>query len=436
MRDASTRTLTLGALALASLGAEHAFAANDSGVSSSGARGSPVSLALRARKALIVGEAGDSFVNDAVIVIHDGKIAAIGPARETPIPAGAEVLDVGAHWISPGFVDLHCHIAAGSGLGDINDTVYQTNPELHVSSTVQPGNPSLKLAVAGGVTTVLYIPGSGSNMGGQGILLKTGLDRFEDMVVRDPGSLKLAQAGNPERWAIGVGRSHMNWNTRNTFERGLAYAHAWEKFERGEGEKPERNIQWDIFRWLSAKKTQVSTHTQRYQVVLATLTMVRKGFGLDVYIDHGEWFGSKLAQYAWELGVPAIVGPREIDAPSGTLDTDGKILGIAASYQKNGHGQVGFNTDSPVVPEEELPVQAAVGVRYGFDDTHMDALRGLTIVPAKTAGIAHRVGSLAPGKDADFIVTAGDPIDPRASVEIVFIEGRRVYDASAEQRRW
>jgi imidazolonepropionase-like amidohydrolase len=273
-------------------------------------------------------------------------------------------------------------------------------------------------------------------MGGQGILLKTGLDRFEDMVIRDPGSLKLAQAGNPERWAIGVGRSHMNWNTRNTFERGLAYAHAWEKYEKGEGEKPERNIQWDIFRWLSAKKTQVSTHTQRYQVVLATLTMVRQGFGLDVYIDHGEWFGSKLAKFAWEIGVPAIVGPREIDAPSGTLDTDGKILGIAASYQQNGHGQIGFNTDAPVVPEEELPLQAAVGVRYGFDDAHMDALRGLTIVPAKTAGIDKRVGSLAVGKDADLIITAGDPIDPRAPVEVVFIEGRRVYDAGSEHRRW
>jgi len=122
-------------------------------------------------------------------------IEAVGPARTTPIPAGHEVIDCGARWVAPGFVDLHCHIAAGSALGDINDTVYMTNPELHASAAVVPDNDALKLAVAGGVTSVLFIPGSGSNMGGQGILLKTGMPTFEEMRIRDPGSLKLAQAG-------------------------------------------------------------------------------------------------------------------------------------------------------------------------------------------------------------------------------------------------
>lgn len=401
-----------------------------------GEKGSHVGLAIRVQKALVVGAEGDSFVDDAVVMVKHGLIETVGPARTTPIPVGYEVLDCGSRWMAPGFVDLHCHIAAGSSLGDLNDTVYMTNPELHASAAVVPDNDALQLAVAGGVTTVLFIPGSGSNMGGQGILLKTGLPTFEEMRVRDPGSLKLAQAGNPERWAIGVGRTHMNWNTRNTFERGLAYARRWQSFEKGLGERPERNIQWDIFRSLLAKETQVSTHTQRYQVVLATLTMVRVGFGLDVYIDHGEWFGSKLAAYAQKIGVNAIVGPRSIDVPSGTMDTDGRILGIAASYQKNGHKNVGFNTDSPVVPEEELSLQAAVGVRHGFDDSAQDSLRGLTIVPARTAGIAQRVGSLHPGKDADLIVSTGDPVDPRNSIEIVFIEGRRVYDTAVEQRRW
>jgi imidazolonepropionase-like amidohydrolase len=66
----------------------------------------------------------------------------------------------------------------------------------------------------------------------------------------------------------------------------------------------------------------------------------------------------------------------------------------------------------------------------------MDSVRGLTIVPAMTAGIADRVGSLAPGKDADILVVTGDPIDPRNFVERVFIEGERVYDESREGRRW
>jgi imidazolonepropionase-like amidohydrolase len=251
------------------------------------------------------------------------------------------------------------------------------------------------------------------------------------MVLRDPGSLKLAQAGNPERWAIGVGRSFMNWNTRDTFERGVAYARARSG---GDGERAA-DIHWEVFPALVDKSTQISTHTQRFQVVLATLTMVRKELGLDVYIDHGEWYGSKLAAYAKALGVDAIVGPREIDTFQ-ALDTDGKILGIAASYQQNGHDRIGFNTDAPVVPQEELPLQAAVGVRYGFDDSRLQSLRGLTIVPATTAGVAHRVGSLAPGKDADLVVTTGDPLDPRHGVEAVWIQGQRVYDAEADGRLW
>lgn len=397
-----------------------------------GARG----LAVLAGKAIGAGADGRGVVDRPVVLVRDGKIEAIGPAREIAIPAGYDIVDQGSRWLVPGFIDLHCHVAGGpGGLGDINDAVFLTNPELRAKATVVPGNPLLKRAVAAGVTSVLYIPGSATNMGGQGILLKTGLERYEDMVIRDPGSLKLAQAGNPERWAIGVGRSLMNWNTRNTFERGVEYAQRRAEAEKG-GEPVARDIHWDVFPPLVAKDVQISTHTQRYQVVLATLTMVRKELGLDVFIDHGEWFGSKLAGYARDLGVDAILGPRAIDPPSPILDTDGKILGIAASYQQNGHPNVGFNTDSPVVPQEELPLQAAVGVRYGFDDERLDSIRGLTIVPATTVGIAHRVGSLAAGKDADFFAATGDPVDPRSSVEIVWIEGKRVYDVDADGRLW
>lgn len=391
-------------------------------------------FAILARKAAVVGPEGREVVDEAVVLVRDGKIEAVGPRATTTIPAGYEVLDRSDKWVTPGMVDLHCHIAGRSFLvNDINDMVYLTNPELRASSAVEPDNPNLKRAVAGGVTSVLFIPGSGTNMGGQGILLKTGLEHFEEMRIRDPGSLKLAQAGNPERWAINPGRSFMNWNTRNTFARGLAHAKLRKK-----DPKLARDIQWDAFGPLLDKTTQVSTHTQIFQVVLTTLTMVRQGFGLDVYIDHGEWFGSKLAGMAQEIGVGAIIGPREIDkfTPGFSIDTDGQIQGIAAQYQKNGHKNVGFNTDSPVVPEEELHLQAAQACRYGFDAARMDALRGLTIVPAQTAGIAARVGSLAPGKDADLLICDGDPVDPRTTVESVFIEGRSVYDARTEERRW
>ena len=402
-----------------------------------GEKGGP-GLALRTKKALTVPLEGRQFLDDALILVKDGIIVGLGPARTTPVPAGFEVQDLGRQWVMPGMIDLHSHIG---GTFDINEMVYLVNPGLQVSTSVVPANPSLEKALAAGVTTVLFIPGSGVNVGGQGVLIKTGLDKYEDALVRDPGSMKLAQAGNPEGWAIGVGRSFMNWNTRDMFERGMLYAQQWREFEEGRGPKPVENFDLQIFRDLLDKKTQISTHTQIYQVVLSTLTMVRKGFGIDVYIDHGEMAGYKLAAFAQELGVQAILGPRVVEVPTRqfiqwTGSNPEALLGIAAEYQKAGHKRVGFNTDAPVIPGEELSLQATMGVRYGFDDSDADSVRGLTIIPAVTAGIDKKVGSLEVGKEADIVVVTGDPVDQRNSVEVVFIGGRRVYDAKRDIRRY
>ena len=87
------------------------------------------------------------------------------------------------------------------------------------------------------------------------------------------------------------------------------------------------------------------------------------------------------------------------------------------------------------MPQEELTQQVAMGARLGFDNSQMGGVRGVTIIPAMTAGIDDRVGSLEPGKDADFAVITGDPADPRTAVERVFTNGVLVYDAR-EGRRW
>ena len=395
-------------------------------------------LAITAAKALTAAWEGPQVIDNAVLLVKDGRIEAIGPASELVIPAGYEVHDVGGSWITPGFVDLHCHIG---GTFDINDTVFPTNPELKVHGAVRPHNNMLKRAVAGGVTSVLYIPGSGSNAGGQGVLFKTGLDRYEEALIRQPGSLKVAQWGNPEGWTIGVGKSFENYSLRRMFKRGLAYAKRWEDYESGAGPKPEHDPQWELFRDLAAKRTQVSTHTQVYQVVLTTITMIKIEFGIDVFIDHGSLGGWEAGALAAEHGVPAILGPREVDWPDARLamwvgvDPE-RVQGSAAGYQSQGHEMIGFNTDSPVIPQEELFLQAGTSVRYGFDNSKLQAVRGLTIVPAKTAGIDHLVGSLEVGKEADVLVISGDPADPRSGIDYVYIEGRRIYDAVEGQRRF
>jgi imidazolonepropionase-like amidohydrolase len=404
---------------------------------SAGSEGAP-GLALRARTLLTAAREGPQVVDNGVLLIRDGLVEAVGPAGSTPVPDGYELRDLGERWLMPGMIDLHCHIG---GSFDINDMVFPTNPELKVRGSVRPDNASLRRAVAGGVTSVLYIPGSGTNSGGQGVLFKTGLERYEEALIRDPGSLKVAQWGNPEGWTIGVGKSFENYSLRAMFQRGMAYARRWEAYEAGQGERPERDIQWELFRDLAAGRTQVSTHTQVYQVVLATIMMIKVEFGVDVFIDHGSLGGWQAGALAAEHGVPAILGPREVDWPDGRMArwvgvAPERAQGSAAGYQSLGHEMIGFNTDSPVIPQEELFLQAGTSVRYGFDNSRLQAVRGLTIVPAMTAGIDHLVGSLEPGKEADVLIVSGDPADPRSAVDAVYIEGRLVYDTAQERRRF
>jgi len=401
-------------------------------------------LALRAAKVLTCAWDGPQVVDDAVVLVKDGKISAVGRASELETPAGYEVVDLGDLWLAPGMVELHCHEAGASlysGVNDLNDTVYLANSGMRASASVEPGNYSMGMAVAGGVTTVLYIPGSGSNIGGQGVLLKTPFGTYEEKLVRDPGSLKLAQWGNPERWGPGVGMAFENWNTRNTFRRGIEYAKAWKRFDAGDGPEPQRNTTFDVWRDLYANQIAVSTHTQMYQVVLMTITMIRVELEMPVFLDHstiGGWLTGALAQ---ETGVPAIVGPRSADTPARGMINWCKnkhegFRGVAAGYQERGLEMIGFNTDAPVIPQEELSVNAAMGARYGMTDERMQILRGLTIVPAVTAKIGHRVGSIEVGKDADILVVTGHPADPRTSTEAVYVNGRQVYDAERDGRRW
>ena len=391
-------------------------------------------FALRAEKILTAAEEGPQFIDNGIIVVESGIIRAVGPANEVEIPEGINYVDLGERWIMPGMVDLHSHVG---GTMDINDGVFQVNPGLRVTPAVVPQTGNLRRAVAAGVTTILFIPGSATNIGGQGVLLKTGHDSYERMRLRDPGSLKVAQGDNPTRHSYGMRRGLMNFHIRTTFRRGLAYAKRWKAFEEGKGERPERNINFDIFRDLESKNAQISTHTQYYQLVMMTILLLRAEFGFDVYIDHGSFDSYLTGPLAIEHQVPAILGPRQVMfARPPRFDTDGRVEGSAWGFQKENVELIGFNTDAPVIPQEELPLQAAMAVRYGMNNDGMESVRGLTIVPAIVAGISDRVGSIEVGKHADLVVVTGDPADPRHGVDRVFIDGKAIYDTNREFRRW
>ncbi|MBL9076758.1 MAG: amidohydrolase family protein [Planctomycetes bacterium] len=372
-------------------------------------------------------------IDDGVVVTRNGVIEAIGRAADVAVPAGYEQVDCGAAILMPGLVELHCHIA--SETFDLNDTVHPTNPEFRTLDLIGMEHDQIRTARAGGITTALYIPGSGSNMGGFGTLTKTWGKSPEEALVRFPGSLKIAQAGNPEREAgdLGTDMMGMSEGIRMTLLDGKRYWERHEAWQAGRGEKPEPDPTLELLRGLFRHEYPVSVHTQIYQVVLQTLQQLRQELGLWTVVVHGTFDGYRLSEDLLRAGVPVAGGPRQYHFDRAT----GRFEGLLGNWSRGGqHGWrapvlglgsdgVGVNTDSPVVPQEQLPLQAAMAVRLGWQ--HEWALRGLTINAARFVGIDQRVGSLEVGKDADLVLWSGDPIDPRSYVHVTVVNGTICY---------
>ncbi len=387
----------------AAFGAFAALAPGDSGV------------VLRAQKVFTM-DAENRVLSPGMVLVRNGKIGAVGQSFDVPV--GFEVIDYGPSWLTPGLVDLHTHIHA-NGFGDINDMVLPVNPEFRASATVIPGNPMLARAIAGGVTTLFGIPGSGTSMGGVGVLYKPKLNcTYEGGVLHDPGGIKVAQDSNPQRGAgdLGASRAGLAWILEDINDKARA-ANA----------QGRRDPQLENLMKVHARELPILIHTAGSDGVANTARMWRGHYKVRSVLSHGCFDAWKVAPYIAKMGMPSNNGPRTIEYSS---SRNGRITGISAEYIEVGVPLVSINTDSPVVPEEELFLQAAMSARYGADGYTM--LRAMTIHPAIAFGIEDRVGSLEVGKDADLVVRQGDPLDPRAAVEVVWIDGRIEYDSARD----
>lgn len=382
-------------------------------------------IAIKALRVIpVVGEP----IDHGVVLMRDGKIEAVGRAEDVKIPDGCEVRDFPDGWATPGWVELHAHV----GGTDINDMVYPTNPELRTLDTIVPNNPQLVAARQGGVTTMNFIPGSGTNMGGFGTLIKTAGDSVEEMTVRFPGTLKIAQLGNPERRGgdVGLTRMGMNYLLRDRLTAAKEYCDRWTAWEKTKtGDPPAKDERYENFRGLFAHKFPVIVHTVFVNGIEATKRLLHDELGLDVIITHGEFGAFKAADVIVGAGMPVNVGPRLIELERET----GKILNICTLWKEAGCKDLSINTDCPVVPADELTTQAAAAVHYGLDEK--TALEGLTIVNARNVGMGARLGSLEPGKDADVVVRNGPPLDPRSAVLFVVVNGKPAYE-KGKDRRW
>jgi len=300
--------------------------------------------------------------------------------------------------------------------GDINDMVMPVNTELSTRPSYIPSNPSARLACAAGITMFHGIPGSGTSIAGYAGLWKTKTDStWDGTTFKFPASLKASLNYNPERRGGDVGTSWcgLSWTVQQLLNEARG------RRLMGRTEDPEFK---DLFRVLDGTLP-VLVHCASAEGVTGVVRVWKIRNGAHCVVSHGSWDGHYGGAFCAKHGVPVNHGPRTVNFTSGVRE--GRVVGGAKAYMDAGVPNFSLNTDAPVLPQEELPLQGAMSARYGADAYQM--VRALTTNPAKTFLIEDRVGSLEAGKDADIVIYSGDPLDPRSRVELVLIDGELQY---------
>lgn len=370
-------------------------------------------------------------IEHGLLLVHRGKITAVGDAATVRLSSDVKVVDVTGKVLMPGLIDSHSHIGGGSG-GDSSGPI---QPEARVLDALDVLSPSIQKAQAGGLTTVNVMPGSGHLISGQTLYLKLRDGRVvDDLLIRLPdgsiaGGLKMANGTNSIRGTPFPGsRAKSAALVREQFIKAREYA-AKIAQAKGDPEKmPPRDLGLEMLADVLAGRRVVQHHTHRHDDILTVLRL-QKEFGFKVVIQHGSdaW---KVAPEIAAAGVPCSV--IIVDSPGGKLETRDVSFTTAGVLERAGV-VVGLHTDDGIT-DSRLFLRSA-GLAFGAGMTREGALRSVTLVNAKILGLEDRIGSLEPGKDADFIILSGDPLSVYTQVEQTWIDGSKVFDFSDRQDR-
>ncbi|OGU52388.1 MAG: amidohydrolase, partial [Ignavibacteria bacterium GWC2_36_12] len=371
---------------------------------------------------------GETFKNG-YLLIRNRKIIEVGSMEDSL--AGKEdiiVYDVKGKVIMPGLVDTHSHIGEGDG-GDRSST---THPDVRILDAVDPMSDTFKKAIAGGITTVNVMPGSGHLMSGQTVYLKMrkNAKTINDMLFCDDilngicGGLKMANGTNSLGSPPFSGtRSKSASIVRQLFIKAQEYKEKI-KSATGDPEKmPKRDIGMETLIQVLEGKRIVQFHTHRADDILTVLRL-KDEFGFKVVLQHVSE-GWKVAEEIAAANVPCSI--IMIDSPGGKLEAINLSYKTGAVLEQAGVN-VAFHTDDWITDSRLLLRSAAFGVRAGMSEAK--SLEALTLAGARMLGLDDRIGSLTPGKDADFIILSGEPLSVYTKVEQTWVEGEKVFDRS------
>ena len=377
-------------------------------------------------------------IDNGAVRFAGGKVVAIG---QTVDAAGATVIDGRGKWVTPGIIDIHSHLGNYPSPGvpahsDGNEATSPARPEVWAIHSVWPQDPGFSRALAGGVTVLHVLPGSANLFGGRGATLKNVYGRTaQDMLMPEaPWSLKMACGENPKR-VYGSRNQMPGTRMGNVAYMRQTWANARDYQARMKAAKgpQKRDLQMETLAGVLDGKILVQNHCYRADE-MANIIQLSKEFGYKVSAFHHAVEAYKIADLLKQEGICGALWAdwwgfklESYDGIEENLPFLHAAGGCAITHSDDADGIQRLN--------QETAKALADGRKWGLQIKDEEAWTWIAINPAKALGIADKVGSLEPGKQADVVLWNGNPLSVYSRPEKVWIDGALMYDTDDPRRR-
>jgi imidazolonepropionase-like amidohydrolase len=399
-----------------------------------GAQEAGKTVALTGATILSVGPQGT--IEKGTLLLRDGKVVAIG--KDVQVPAGATVIDLSGRFVMPGIIDCHSHTAIDGNVNEGSDSV---TAEVRIKDVIDNGDVNIYRELAGGVTTINVLHGSANAIGGQNAVIKLRWGKPPDeLLFKDaPRGIKFALGENPKRSNFNIPGQQRRYPAtrmgvevviREAFEQAREYKAEWDEYDKRlktlpkGAEKPlapRRDLRLETLKEILEGKIYVHAHCYRADEILM-LIRVADEFGFKVRTFQHVLEGYKVAS---EIAKHGAGGSTFSDWWAYKMEAQDAIPYNAAIMASHGV-VVSLNSDSDELARR-LYWEAAKVMKYG-DVSETEALKMVTLNPAKQLGIDRHVGSLEVGKDADVAVFSAHPFAPDTRVEMTLVDGSVYFD--------
>ena len=359
----------------------------------------------------------DPFVGD--FKIDKGVFTQIG--RNLTANEDEDVQDLNGLYVFPGLVESHCHLGMEETAirfegDDVNEITDPITPNMRGIDGCNPMDETVELALKGGVTTVAAGPGSANVLGGTFFAYKTKGNCIDEMSIQNPLAMKAAFGENPKRCYQGKKidtRMQISALLRETLEKTKEYM---KKKELGKDVAYDQKLEAMIP--VVKREIPLKCHCHRADDIL-TVIRIAKEYDIKVTLDHVTDARCIIPQIK-ESGFPCICGPAlthksKFELANMSFETPNELYKAGILFS--------IITDSPVVPQQYLSLSAALAAKAGLPE--YEAIKAITINPAKILGLDNRVGSIKEGKDADFVICTKNILDTTNEIKDVYVDGKK-----------